>query len=202
LLRRGVLAPARARGAMAAAVARARARVPAARGARRDPRRPLRRRPVRRAVRAARGDRAASTGASPRGIAARLGLRLGLGSGEPAGHGADRRPGATDTGRAGALSRRPALRDAYGRPDRMAAGAPVRRARGRRRNAVCYGFPFAIRPRRRTMRVLASPLAAAAAAAALASLLSAAAMPAWAQARSDAEIRKQYLADREACERR
>src|SRR5690606_18229248 len=32
--------------------------------------------------------------------------------------------------------------------------------------------------------------------------LSAAAMPAWAQARSDAEIRKQYLADREACERR
>ena len=59
-LRRRVLAPARARGAVAAAVARPAARLSPARGARRDPRRPLRRRLLRRAIRAARSDRPAA----------------------------------------------------------------------------------------------------------------------------------------------
>ena len=59
-LRRRVLAPARARGRLAAAVARSAARLSPARGARRDPRRPLRRRLLGRAVRAARGGRRAA----------------------------------------------------------------------------------------------------------------------------------------------
>ena len=66
-LRRRVLAPARARGRLAAAVARPAARLPPARGARRDPRRPLRRRLLRRAVRAARGGRRAARGAPQAG---------------------------------------------------------------------------------------------------------------------------------------
>ena len=61
-LRRRVLAPARARGRLAAAVARPAARLSPARSARRDPRRPVRRRLLRRAVRAARGDRRAARG--------------------------------------------------------------------------------------------------------------------------------------------
>ena len=56
-LRRGVLAPAGARGRLAAAVARPAARLSPAGGARRDPRRPLRRRLLRRAVRVARRGR-------------------------------------------------------------------------------------------------------------------------------------------------
>ena len=62
-LRRGVLAPARARGRLAAAVARPVARLSRPRAARRDPRRPLRRRLRGRAVRAARRGRHAARGA-------------------------------------------------------------------------------------------------------------------------------------------
>ena len=58
-LRRGLLAPARARGRLAAAVARPGARLPPARGARRDPRRPLHRRRGGRTVRPARSHRPA-----------------------------------------------------------------------------------------------------------------------------------------------
>ena len=56
-LRRGLLAPARTRGRMAAAMARPDARLPPPRSARRDPRRPLHRRPPRRTVRVARSRR-------------------------------------------------------------------------------------------------------------------------------------------------
>ncbi len=66
-LRRRLLAPARARGGVAAAMARAGARLPPARGARRDPRRPLHRRPHRRAVRAARSGRLDARSAAPPG---------------------------------------------------------------------------------------------------------------------------------------
>ena len=68
-LRRRVLAPARARGRLAAAVARSAARLSPARGARRDPRRPLRRRLLRRAVRAARSGRRAARGPAQAGRA-------------------------------------------------------------------------------------------------------------------------------------
>ncbi len=66
-LRRRVLAPARARGRLAAALARPAARLSPARSARRDPRRPLRRRLLRRAVRAARSGRRAARGAPQAG---------------------------------------------------------------------------------------------------------------------------------------
>ena len=85
-LRRRLLAPARARGGLAAAVARAGARLSPARGARRNPRRPLRRRPDRRAVRAARGDRGAARGAAPAGRR-RLVCVAASRSGQPARHG-------------------------------------------------------------------------------------------------------------------
>ena len=70
-LRRGVLAPARARGRLAAAVARPAARLSPAREARRDPRRPLRRRLLRRAVRAARRGRHAARGPAQAGVRTR-----------------------------------------------------------------------------------------------------------------------------------
>ena len=67
-LRRGVLAPARAGGRLAAALARPAARLPPARGARRDPRRAFRRRLLGRAVRACpkRSACCARSAASPR----------------------------------------------------------------------------------------------------------------------------------------
>jgi ATP-dependent Lhr-like helicase len=88
-LRRRLLAPARARGGVAAAVARPGACLPPTRGARRDPRRPLHRRPDRRAVRAARRDRLDARDPPPAGRRC-AGLPRRERSGEPARH---RRPG-------------------------------------------------------------------------------------------------------------
>ena len=114
-LRRGVLAPARARGRLAAAVARAAARLSPARRPRRDPRRPLRRRLLRRAVRPARRDRHAARGAAPGRRPTSWIVGVGRRSAQPRRHpdagaaarGAHRQPVA--------LSRRRADRDCCGR---------------------------------------------------------------------------------------
>ena len=91
-LRRGVLAPARARGRVAAALARPGARLPAAGSARRNPRRPLHRRPVGRAVRAARSHRRCMRKVRRQPPDASLVCLVGRRSRQPAGHRAAGRP--------------------------------------------------------------------------------------------------------------
>ena len=113
-LRRRLLAPARARSGLAAAVARPAARLPPARGARRDPRRPLHRRPVRRAVRAARSDRVAARGARRRRATARSSASAAIDPLNLVGTVVAGAKVPAARGRARAVSRRRAGRDARG----------------------------------------------------------------------------------------
>ncbi len=110
-LRRDLLAPDRARGAVAAAMARTAARLPPSRGARRDPRRPFHRGSDRRTIRAARSDRAAARGPAE-GRRRHARRRLRRGSAQPARSDHRGREAADVDECARALSRRRADRDA------------------------------------------------------------------------------------------
>ena len=156
-LRRRLLAPARARGRLAAALARPAARLSPARGARRHPRRPLRRGLRRRAIRPAGSDRPAARGAAQ----ARLGraaLALRRRPAQPRRHPDAGREARRTHRQPPALSRRPARSPSWPAARCSSSRRWMPAANGRRARRCCAGrwrgaWPACRRRRRAAPRV-------------------------------------------------